>query len=86
MRLNCFQAEVVIENLYKIFMKYESTLIEINPMAEDATGKGLCHYVTSIQSISQTFCTELYQTSLHHNSSHVFDIFCSVLHGLQNEL
>lgn len=34
------QAEKVIERLYNVFMKYEATLIEINPMAEDATGKG----------------------------------------------
>ena len=36
-----FQAEQVIERLYNVFMKYEATLIEINPMAEDATGKGM---------------------------------------------
>ena len=42
------QAEQVIERLYNVFMKYEATLIEINPMAEDATGKGKRLYVDGI--------------------------------------
>ena len=41
------QAEQVIERLYNVFMKYEATLIEINPMAEDATGKGMQWYFDS---------------------------------------
>ena len=36
-----FQAADLIHKLYDIFIKYDATLIEINPMAEDATGVGL---------------------------------------------
>jgi len=36
------QAADVIERLYQIFMEKDATLIEINPMAEDASGKVYC--------------------------------------------
>ena len=34
------QAAAHIKGLYDIFLKYDCTLIEINPMAEDAGGQG----------------------------------------------
>ena len=30
----------MITKLYNMFIKYDSTMIEINPMAEDVSGKG----------------------------------------------
>lgn len=36
------QAADYIEKLYNVFIKYDATLIEINPMAEDANGKVYC--------------------------------------------
>ncbi|CAD5111419.1 DgyrCDS728 [Dimorphilus gyrociliatus] len=36
------QAADYIEKLYNVFINYDATLIEINPMAEDATGKVYC--------------------------------------------
>ncbi|KAK2145603.1 hypothetical protein LSH36_669g02024 [Paralvinella palmiformis] len=36
------QAAQVLQNLYELFMKYDSTLLEINPMAEDAKGTVYC--------------------------------------------
>ncbi|ELU17448.1 hypothetical protein CAPTEDRAFT_164427 [Capitella teleta] len=38
----CNQAVDIITKLYKIFMKHDATLIEINPMAEDASGRVFC--------------------------------------------
>ena len=35
-----FQAVDLIKKLYELFIKHDSTMIEINPMAEDSTGKG----------------------------------------------
>ena len=35
-----FQAADYIGKLYNIFVEHDCTLIEINPMAEDASGKG----------------------------------------------
>lgn len=34
------QAVELIENLYNVFLKYDATLIEINPLVEDNHGKG----------------------------------------------
>ena len=50
------QAEKVIERLYNVFMKYEATLIEINPMAEDATGKGKLLYANGICHLDYAHC------------------------------
>ena len=35
------QAIDIITKLYEIFLRYDCTMIEINPMAEDASGKGM---------------------------------------------
>ena len=35
----------MIKKLYEIFIKHDSTMIEINPMAEDSTGKGRIKYL-----------------------------------------
>lgn len=38
-----FQAAETFLNLYNnVFMKYDSTMLEINPMAEDSHGNGEC--------------------------------------------
>lgn len=33
--------------LYDLFCKYDSTLVEINPMAEDNSGNGACVFVVA---------------------------------------
>lgn len=39
--LECFfQATDIITKLYNMFMQYDCTQVEINPMAEAANGKG----------------------------------------------
>ena len=42
------QAANVIESLYHIFIEKDATLIEINPMAEDSSGKGEEYSKTSL--------------------------------------
>ncbi|KAK2182868.1 hypothetical protein NP493_331g00007 [Ridgeia piscesae] len=36
------QAKLYVERLYALFMQHDCTMIEINPMAEDATGQVYC--------------------------------------------
>jgi succinyl-CoA synthetase beta subunit len=36
-------AASVFEKLYKLFIEKDATLVEINPLAETSTGKGICH-------------------------------------------
>lgn len=38
--ITLYKATATIKKLYEVFMKYDGTLLEINPMAEDSTGKG----------------------------------------------
>jgi len=58
--LECFfQATDIITKLYNMFIQYDCTQVEINPMAEAANGKGkssssfLSHFFVVVQIIWQ---------------------------------